>query len=66
VKSPLGWMLVKSSFYGDVIEKPMMGMLYPFPACTLTRVKSIVTMCECRLCHHVLMIHVSRLFLFIW
>jgi hypothetical protein len=40
-------MLVKSSLYGDVSEKPMMEMLYPFSACTLTTVKSIVTTCEC-------------------
>jgi hypothetical protein len=39
-------MLVKSSLYGDVSEKPMMGMLYPFCVGTLTYVKSIVTMCE--------------------
>jgi hypothetical protein len=38
---------VKSSLYGDVSEKPMMGMLYPFSAGTLTRVKSIVLMCQC-------------------
>jgi hypothetical protein len=40
-------MLVKSSLYGDVSEKPMLGMLYPFSAGTLTCVKSIVAMCEC-------------------
>jgi hypothetical protein len=40
-------MLVKSSLYGDVSEKPMMEMLYPLSAGTLTCVKSIVTMCEC-------------------
>jgi hypothetical protein len=40
-------MLVKSSLFGDVSEKPMMGMLYSFSAGTLTCVKSIVTMCEC-------------------
>jgi hypothetical protein len=40
-------MLVKSSLYGDVSEKLMMRMLYPFSAGTLTIVKSIVTMCEC-------------------
>jgi hypothetical protein len=37
---------VKSSLYGNVSEKPMMGMLYPFSVGTLTYVKSIVTMCE--------------------
>jgi hypothetical protein len=40
-------MLVKSSLYGDVNEKPMMGMIYPFFVGTLTCAKSIVTMCEC-------------------
>jgi hypothetical protein len=38
---------VKSSLYGDVSEKPMMGMLYPFSVGTLICVKLIVTMCEC-------------------
>jgi hypothetical protein len=37
---------VKSSLYGDVSEKPMMAMLYPFSAVTLTCVKSIAMMCE--------------------
>jgi hypothetical protein len=40
-------MLVKSSLYGDVSEKPKMRMFYPFSAGTLTSVKSIATMCEC-------------------
>jgi hypothetical protein len=40
-------MLVKSSLYGDVSEKLMMAMLYPFSAGTLTCVKSIAMMCEC-------------------
>jgi hypothetical protein len=35
VKSPLGDDL-KSSLYGDVSEKPMMGMFDPFSAGTLT------------------------------
>jgi hypothetical protein len=30
MKSLLGGMLVKSPLYGDVSEKPMMGMSYPF------------------------------------
>jgi hypothetical protein len=34
-------MLVKSSLYGDVSEKPMMGMIYPFSAGTLTFVRTI-------------------------
>jgi hypothetical protein len=38
---------VKSSLYGDVSEKPMMGMIYLFSTGTLTCVKLIVTMCEC-------------------
>jgi hypothetical protein len=38
---------VKITLYGDVSEKPMMGMIYLFSAGTLTCVKSIVTMCEC-------------------
>jgi hypothetical protein len=38
---------VKSSLYGHVSEKPMMGMLYPFSTGTLTCVKLIVTICEC-------------------
>jgi hypothetical protein len=38
---------VKNSLYGDVTEKPMMEMLYPFSTGTLTCVKSIITMCEC-------------------
>jgi hypothetical protein len=47
VNSPLGGMLVKSPLYGDVSEKPMMGMFYPYSVGILTCVKSIVTMCEC-------------------
>jgi hypothetical protein len=34
---------VKSSLYGDVSKKPMVGILYPFSAGTLT----CVMMCEC-------------------
>jgi zinc transporter ZupT len=34
-------MLVKSPLYGDVSEKPMMGMGYPFFAGTLTFVRMI-------------------------
>jgi hypothetical protein len=37
---------LKIPLYGDVSEKSMMGMLYPFSAGTLTCVKSVVTMCE--------------------
>jgi hypothetical protein len=32
---------VKSPLYGDVSEKPMMGMSYPFSAGTLTSVRMI-------------------------
>jgi hypothetical protein len=38
---------VKSSLYGDVSEKTMMGMFYPCSVGTLTCVKLIATMCEC-------------------
>jgi hypothetical protein len=38
---------VKITLYGDVSERPMMGMIYLFSTGTLTCVKSIVTMCEC-------------------
>jgi hypothetical protein len=38
---------LKILLYGDVSEKPMMAMLYPFSAGTLKCVKSIATMCEC-------------------
>jgi hypothetical protein len=43
-------MLVKSPLYGDVSEKPMMGMSYPFSAGTLTFVRTIETFVEI-LCH---------------
>jgi hypothetical protein len=46
-EKPTRGMLVKSSLYGDVSEKLMMGMFYPFSTGTLTCVKSIATMCEC-------------------
>jgi zinc transporter ZupT len=46
VKSPIGEMLVKSPLYGDVSEKPMMGMSYPFSAGTLTFIKTIETFVE--------------------
>jgi hypothetical protein len=39
-------MLVKSPLYGDVGEKPMMGMIYPFSASTLTFVRTIETFVE--------------------
>jgi hypothetical protein len=44
-------MLVKSPLYGDVSEKPMMGMSYLFSAGTLTFVRMIETLVEI-LCHH--------------
>jgi zinc transporter ZupT len=34
-------MLVKIPLYGDVSKKPMMGMIYPFFAGTLTFVRTI-------------------------
>jgi zinc transporter ZupT len=34
-------MLVKSTLYGDISEKPMMGMSYPFSAGRLTFVRTI-------------------------
>jgi hypothetical protein len=43
-------MLVKNPLYGDVSEKPMMGMIYPFSTGTLTFVRMIETFVE-RLCH---------------
>jgi hypothetical protein len=39
-------MLVKRPLYGDVSEKPMMGMSYPFSAGTLTFVRTIETFVE--------------------
>jgi hypothetical protein len=44
-------LLVKSPLYGDVSEKPMMGMSYPFSAGTLTFVRMIETFVEI-FCHH--------------
>jgi hypothetical protein len=43
-------MLVKCPLYGDVSEKPMMGMSYPFSAGTLTFIRMIETFVEI-LCH---------------
>jgi hypothetical protein len=37
---------VKSPLYGDVSEKPMMGMIYPFSTGTLTLVRTIETFAE--------------------
>jgi hypothetical protein len=37
---------LKSPLYGDVSEKPMMGMFDPFSVGTLTRVKTIETCVE--------------------
>jgi hypothetical protein len=39
-------MLVKSPLYGDVSEKPMMGMIYPFFVGTLTFIRTIETFVE--------------------
>jgi zinc transporter ZupT len=44
-------MLVKSPLYGDVSEKPIMGMSYPFSAGTLTFIRTIEMFVEI-LCHH--------------
>jgi hypothetical protein len=41
---------VKSPLYGDVSEKLMMGMIYPFSVGTLTFVRMIETFVEI-LCH---------------
>jgi hypothetical protein len=40
---PTRGMLVKSPLYGDVSEKLMMGMIYPFFIGTLTFVRTIET-----------------------
>jgi zinc transporter ZupT len=44
-------MLVKIPLYGDVSEKPMMGMIYPFSAGTLTFVRTIKMFVEI-FCHN--------------
>jgi hypothetical protein len=51
VKSLLGGMLVKSPLYGDVSEKPMVEIIYPFSAGTLTFVRMIQIFVEI-FCHH--------------
>jgi hypothetical protein len=40
-EKPTRGMLVKSPLYGDVSEKSMMGMIYPFSSGTLTFVRMI-------------------------
>jgi hypothetical protein len=40
-EKPTRGMLVKSPLYGDVSEKPMMGMIYPFSTGTLTFIRTI-------------------------
>jgi hypothetical protein len=42
---------VKSPLYGDVSEKLIMGMIYPFYVGTLTFVRTIETFVEI-FCHH--------------
>jgi hypothetical protein len=42
---------MKRPLYRDVSEKPMMGMIYPFSASTLTFVRTIETFVEI-FCHH--------------
>jgi hypothetical protein len=44
-------MLVKRPLYGDVSEKPMMGMIYPFSVGILTFIKTIETFVKI-FCHH--------------
>jgi hypothetical protein len=51
VKSLLGGMLVKSPLYGDVSEKPVVEIIYPFSAGTLTFVRMIQIFVEI-FCHH--------------
>jgi hypothetical protein len=58
-------LLVKSPLYGDVSEKPMMGMIYPFSIGILTFVKMIETFVK-SLGHRTRMIHSSGLLLFFW
>jgi hypothetical protein len=50
-EKPTRGMLVKSPLYGDVSEKAMMGMTYPFWSGTLTFVRMIETFVEI-LYHH--------------
>jgi hypothetical protein len=49
-EKPTRGMLVKSPLYGDVSEKPMMGMIDPFSVSTLTFVRTIETFVEI-FCH---------------
>jgi hypothetical protein len=58
-------MLVKNQLYGDVSEKPMMGMIYPFSIGTLTFIKTIEMLVE-SLGHCTWMIHSSGSFLLFW
>jgi hypothetical protein len=58
-------MLVKSPLHGDVSEKTMMVMIYPFSIGTLTFVRLIEMFIE-SLCHYTQMIHSSGSFLFFW
>jgi hypothetical protein len=64
-EKPTSGMLVKSPLCGDVNEKPMMGMIYPFSTGILTFVRTIEMFVE-SLCHHTRMIHSSGSFLFFW
>jgi hypothetical protein len=56
---------VKIPLYGDVSERPMMEMIYPFFAGTLTFVRMIETFVE-SLCHRTRMIRSNGSFLFFW
>jgi hypothetical protein len=49
-EKPTRGMLVKHPLYGDVSEKPMMEMIYPFSAGTLTFVRTIETLIKI-FCH---------------
>jgi hypothetical protein len=64
-KSPLGGDL-KRLLYGDVSEKPMMEMFYPFSAGTLACVKSIATICECACATVSERFALAGLFIFFW
>jgi hypothetical protein len=57
---------LKSPLDGDVSEKPMMGMLDPFFAGTLTFVRTIETFVESTFATVLRMIHSSGSFLFFW
>jgi hypothetical protein len=57
---------LKNPLYGDVSGKPMMEMLDPFSAGTLTFVGTIETFVESAFTTVPRTIHSSRSFLFFW